>query len=84
MPLPKRSRKGEIHTVTMMELRHQPGEVFEAVHDGAFIKVTKQGRHVGTIVPVDEDPTPIVIRPDGTSEDGRMPFTFRQPRLLRN
>jgi len=87
MPLPARSRRGETHTVTMMELRQQPGEVFEAVRDGACVRVTKQGRHIGTIVPNDFNTNDldrtIVIRSDGTSEDGRMPVTWRRPDLLR-
>jgi prevent-host-death family protein len=84
MSLPKRSRRGEVHTITMMELRKQPGEVIEAIRDGAVVRITKQGRHIATIVPPGDDPTPITIQADGQSADGRMPITWRRPDLLAN
>jgi hypothetical protein len=84
MPIPKLVRRGEIYTVTMMEFRKQPGEVIDACRDGALVKITKQGKHVATMVPTgfyfDPD-RPIVIRSDGTSEDGRMPLMLRRSDL---
>jgi len=40
--------------ITMMQLREQPGEVLRAVeHDGRTITVTKSGREIAKIVPLD-------------------------------
>jgi len=84
MPIPKRVLRGQTYEVTMMELRAQPGEVLDAVRDGALVRVTKQGKHIATMVPpgYEKDAT-IIVHPDGTA-DGPMPLTWRRPDLLRN
>jgi antitoxin (DNA-binding transcriptional repressor) of toxin-antitoxin stability system len=53
----------------------------DAVRDGALVRVTKQGKHIATMVPPGyERDTTIVVHPDGTV-DGPMPLTWR---LLRD
>ncbi len=62
-------------SITMMELRSQPGEVLRAVeNDGRTIVITKNGRDAARLVPV-SDVT--VVHRDG-SMDGEMPVTFRR------
>ena len=51
MAIPKRDEKTKECTVTMMELRRQPGEVFDFVLAGGTVHVTRQGKPVATIVP---------------------------------
>lgn len=61
-------------TITMMDLRKQPGEVMRAVeHEGREITITKQGKDAARLVPVEEMTT---ILPDGTVI-GPLPLTFR-------
>lgn len=62
-------------TITMMQLRKQPGEYAHLVsrHGESFL-VTAQGKPVFKIVPVSDE---TVIRPDGTVV-GPKPLTFRQ------
>lgn len=82
--LPRRTLRGQTHTITMMDLRQQPGEVLDAARDGAVIRVTKQGKHVATIIGANFEPdAPTIVHPDGTV-DGPLPFTHRRPDLLRN
>lgn len=80
MTLPKLSFVGETATVTMMELRSNPGEIFDRVSRGLTVRVTKQGKWIATLkapsLAVSDDDT-IIVRPDGTTEDGRKPLTFR-------
>jgi antitoxin (DNA-binding transcriptional repressor) of toxin-antitoxin stability system len=79
MPIPQLNFVGEVATITMMELRANPGEVLDRVSRGLEVRVTKQGKWVATMkapslaIPADDT---IVIRPDGTTEDGRKPLTF--------
>lgn len=62
-------------SVTMMELRSQPGEVLRAVEvDRRRITITKQGRAVAQLVPVDEV---TVVHSDGTVS-GPLPITHRR------
>lgn len=83
MPLPKRNLRGQTCTVTMMELRAQPGEVLDAVRDGMLVRITRQGKHVATMMPPGYDPdAPTIIHPDGSFE-GPPPLSFRRPELLR-
>ena len=79
MPIPKLSFVGETATVTMMELRSNPGEILDRVSRGLTVRVTKQGKWVATMrapsLAVSDDDT-IIVRRDGTTEDGRKPLTF--------
>lgn len=62
-------------TITMMQLRSQPGEYAHLVYKhGETILVTNQGRPVFKMVPV-EDTTR--VKPNG-SFDGPKPLTFRE------
>lgn len=69
-------------TITMMQLRAQPGEYGHLVsrHGESFL-VTAHGKPVFKIVPIVEDFLPVsdvtVIRPDGTVV-GPKPLTFRE------
>lgn len=64
-------------TITMMDLRSQPGEYAHLVsrHGESFI-VTSQGKPVFKIVPVGDEI--LTVRSDGTTSDGRKPITFRE------
>lgn len=79
MPIPKLSFVGETATVTMMELRSNPGEILDRVSRGLTVNVTKSGKWVATMkapsLSISADDT-IIVRPDGTTEDGRKPLTF--------
>lgn len=79
MPIPKLSFVGETVTVTMMELRSNPGEILDRVSRGLTVRVTKQGKWVATMqapaLAAGADDT-IIVRRDGTTEDGRKPLTF--------
>lgn len=81
MSIPKLSFIGEIATVTMMELRSNPGEILDRVSRGLTVRVTKQGKWIATLQPPSQasrnDDT-IIVRRDGTTEDGRKPLTFRE------
>lgn len=83
MSIPRKTRRTDTFEITMMELRKQPGEVIDAVRDGASVRVTRSRRHVATISPVDvQTDSMITVRPDGTTEDGRVPLTKGQPALI--
>lgn len=79
MPIPKLSFVGEIATITMMELRSNPGEILDRVSRGLEVRVTKSGKWVATMkapaLGARTDDT-IIVRRDGTTEDGRKPLTF--------
>lgn len=79
MPIPKLSFIGETATITMMELRSNPGEILDRVSRGLTVRVTKSGKWIATMsapsLGAQSDDT-IVIRRDGTTEDGRKPLTF--------
>jgi antitoxin (DNA-binding transcriptional repressor) of toxin-antitoxin stability system len=80
MPIPKLNFEGETATITMMELRSNPGEILDRVSRGLSVLVTKQGKWIATMrapsLSDPEDDSPIVVRPDGTIEGGRKPLTF--------
>lgn len=79
MPIPKLSFVGEVASVTMMELRSNPGEILDRVSRGLEVHVTKQGKWVATIKAPSlalSDSDTIVVRPNGTTECGRKPLTF--------
>ncbi len=72
MALPKLDFSGEEATITMMQLRAQPGEVMDRVARGLTVHVEKHGKRIATISPPET-----VIHSDGTFT-GRKPLTFRQ------
>lgn len=79
MPIPQLSFVGETATITMMELRSNPGEILDRVSRGLEVRITKQGKWIATMrapaLAMSDDET-IVVRPDGTTECGRKPLTF--------
>lgn len=77
MMLPRKDYIGTTATVTMMEFRAQPGEVADRVAAGMRIHVTKQGKHIMTIIPAGWDSETTVVRSDG-SFVGQPPLTFRK------
>ncbi len=81
MPIPKLSFVGEIATVTMMELRSNPGEILDRVSRGLEVRITKSGKWIATMKAPSlnrcSECDPIIVRKDGTTEDGRKPLTFR-------
>ena len=79
MPISKLSFVGEVATITMMELRANPGEIMDRVNRGLTVYITKSGRAVAKLTPFasDHSDETIIVRPDGTTEDGRKPLTFR-------
>jgi hypothetical protein len=74
--LPPKDFHGQRATISMMELRAQPGEVIDRVEHGAIIHLEKCGKHVGSIVPPDGIGDETVIYPDGRIA-GPIPLTFR-------
>jgi len=71
-----------VKTITLTDLRSEPGEVIRAVHKhGESFLLTKSGAPVAKLVPVDAEET--TIWPDG-SITGRPPLTLRRSDLLRN
>jgi antitoxin (DNA-binding transcriptional repressor) of toxin-antitoxin stability system len=70
MSLPKKDFSGEEATVTIMELRSAPGDIFDRIFHGMIVHVTKHGKRVASIVPVDT-----VIHSDGSWE-GAKPLTM--------
>ena len=77
MSLPKKDFRGQTATITMMELRSNPGEAFDLVSHGMHIHVTRAGKHIATIVPPNEEDEHTTVHPNGTIT-GRIPLTFRK------
>jgi len=76
MPLPKRDLRGQHATITMMELRSNPGEVIDSVAHGLVVGITKAGKEVAVLAPSDNNEGTIIHR-DG-SIDRPIPLTFRR------
>jgi len=77
MAIPKRDYRGQNFTVTMMELRSQPGEVMDLVAHGMSCRVERNGKHIATIVPPENEGDSTEIFRDGSIK-GPIPLTFRQ------
>jgi hypothetical protein len=68
--------KTDTTTITMMQLRSQPGEyAHRAYKHGEIFIVTSQGRPWFKICPIDSETT--IVKSDGTVI-GPKPLTFRQ------
>ena len=74
MPLPKQDYRGQKASVTMMELRAQPGEVIDRVAHGMTIAIEKNGKEVA-VLSVSDNSKDTVIHRDG-SILGPIPLTF--------
>lgn len=77
MSLPRKDFRGQEATVTMMELRSEPGEVIDRVMHGMTIRIEKSGKHVASLVPPSAVGDDTVVLPDG-SICGPIPATFRR------
>lgn len=71
MSLPRKNFDGQEATITVTELRAAPGDALDRVAHGMIIHITKNGKHVATIMPPEET----VIQSDG-SFTGRRPLTM--------
>ncbi len=71
MSLPRKDFDGQEATITVMELRSAPGDVIDRVTHGMKIHITKNGKHVASIVP----PEVTKIESDG-SFTGAKPLTM--------
>ena len=76
MSLPKTDYRGREATVSMMELRSEPGNVIDHVSKGMKVHIEKNGKRLGTIIPTEEDGDMTTVNPDGTIS-GPIPLTFR-------
>lgn len=71
MTLPRKDFDGQEATITVMELRAAPGDAIDRATHGMKIHITKNGKHVASIVP----PEHTTIAPDG-SFTGARPLTM--------
>lgn len=70
---------GKVKRITMMQLRSEPGEYFHLVYKhGETIIITKAGREIAQICPIDT----MVITSNGRSH-GEMPITYKRPELIK-
>lgn len=77
MSLPKKDFRGQQASVTMTELRAQPGEVVDRVSAGMVVHIEKARKHVASMVPPDGKGEDTVIHADGRIS-GAIPLTFRR------
>lgn len=77
MPLPPKDFRGLEASISMMELRSSPGDIFDRVAYGMTIHVEKNGKRIASIVPVAAADETTIIHPNG-SISGRIPVTFRR------
>lgn len=64
-------------TITMTELRASPGErIIDVIRDRASFTITKGGKPVAKLVPIDDDTT--IIDSDGRIR-GELPLSARVP-----
>jgi antitoxin (DNA-binding transcriptional repressor) of toxin-antitoxin stability system len=77
MPLPKKDFRGQRARITMMELRRQPGRVFDLVEHGCVVEVEKCGKLIAMIVPPEAHGETTEILSDGSIK-GPIPLTFRR------
>ena len=74
--LPAKDFKGQKATITMTELRTTPGDVIEHVKAGMQISITKNGKVIALLLPVNYDNETTIIKSDG-SIAGPIPLTLR-------
>ncbi len=70
MAVTRKDYSGQTATVTMMQFRREPGDVLEFARYGGTVNITKNGKHIASLVPA-----PTVINSDGTWA-GKKPLTF--------
>ena len=78
MPLPKVDLTGQRATITMMELRANPGEVIDSVRHGLAIDIEKNGKRVAVLARSDVSSDTTVIHRDGSTSPGPIPVYIPQ------